>query len=136
MVRVHALIGIVLGSLVLAGCEHQSGAGAGSSTVGSAVAVGAGTGSEQGNATGPELDQSAQRRARDAELRALEHGRTGTPVTWRNGKVRGEVVPGPRYQVNAYNCRDYTHTVYGQGQSQSVRGTACRQPNGSWQPVT
>ena len=43
------------------------------------------------------FDQSSQRRARDAEIRALEHGRTGTPVTWRNGRLRGEVVPGQSF---------------------------------------
>ncbi|WP_421724218.1 hypothetical protein [Bauldia sp.] len=153
MARLKALVGVVFSAMMLAACNHTSGPGEGLGTVGGAVAggavggavsggepgavvVGAVAGGVIGNVIGAELDRSAQRRARDAELRALEHGRTGTPVTWRNGRVRGEVVPGPRYQVNAYDCRDFTHTVYGSGQPQSVRGTACRQPNGTWQSVS
>ena len=82
------------------------------------------------------LDPASQRRARAAELKALDQDRTGIPVHWRSGRVRGEVVPGPIYQVNSYSCRDYTHIVYRDGPPQRMRATACRQPNGSWEPVT
>src|SRR5690606_768448 len=49
-----------------------------------------------------------RRRAQEAEFQALEYGRPGTPVDWRGDRVgyRGEVVPGPRYRINAYDCRD------------------------------
>lgn len=129
MVRARVLTGIVLGGLALAGCEHRSDGAA-------ALSYGASAVDGAGNTVILALDPSAQRRAREAELRALQNGRTGMPISWRNGKVRGEVVPGPRYQVNAYNCRDYVHTVYGEGQPLRVRGTACRQPNGTWQSVS
>lgn len=82
------------------------------------------------------LDAASQRKARAAELKALDQPRTGIPVHWRSGRVRGEVVPGPTYQVNSYSCRDYTHIVYRDGPPQRMRGTSCRQPNGSWEPVT
>lgn len=153
MARVKALVVIAVGALALAGCNRTTGPGEGLGTLGGAVAGGvvggAVTGGEAGgivagalvggvlgNVIGSELDQSAQRRAREAEMRALENGRTGVPVAWRSGRYRGEVVPGAQYQVNTYNCRDYTHTIYGPGQPQVARAAACRQPNGSWQSVT
>ena len=44
----------------------------------------------------------------------------------------GNVVPGPAYQANGATCRQYTHTVYIDGTPQSARGTACRNPDGTW----
>lgn len=82
------------------------------------------------------LSTSAQKRASDAEARALEFGRTGIPVAWKDGKSRGEVTPGAPYQVNASSCRDYTHSVsIDGGPSVSGRATACRQANGTWQTI-
>jgi surface antigen len=45
------------------------------------------------------------------------------------------VVPGASYQVNAYDCREFTHTIYVDGEPQVARGTACRQEDGSWRTV-
>lgn len=89
-----------------------------------------------GTFAGQGLSSAAQKKAAEAEFRALEFGRTGIPVAWREGESRGEVTPGAPYQVNAANCRDYTHTVsIAGGPPLSGRGTACRQANGSWQTV-
>ena len=33
------------------------------------------------------------------------------------------------------SCRQYTHTVYIDGRPQTMRGTACRNPDGTWQAV-
>jgi surface antigen len=58
-------------------------------------------------------------------------------VAWRNpdsGRY-GSVVPGPAYQSNGMNCRQFTHTIYIDGRPQTARGTACRNPDGTWQPV-
>lgn len=82
------------------------------------------------------LSSAAQKKASEAEYRALEFGRTGIPVSWKEGGSRGEVTPGAPYQVNASSCRDYTHVVsIDSGPALSGRGTACRQPNGGWQTV-
>jgi hypothetical protein len=43
--------------------------------------------------------------------------------------------PGQAYQINSLVCRDYTHTVYIQGQPEVLTGTACRQPDGTWRNV-
>lgn len=82
------------------------------------------------------LSGPAQKKAAEAEIRALEFGRTGIPVPWKEGTSRGEVTPGALYQVNASSCRDYTHSVsIDGGPAVSSRATACRQANGAWQTV-
>jgi surface antigen len=59
-------------------------------------------------------------------------------VTWRNpdsGRY-GDVVPGPAYPGSGgVTCRQYTETVYIDGKPQSARGTACRNPDGTWTTV-
>ncbi len=47
----------------------------------------------------------------------------------------GSIVPGPAYEANGMNCRQFTHTIYIDGKPQTARGTACRNPDGTWQPV-
>jgi surface antigen len=39
------------------------------------------------------------------------------------------------YAQGALTCRQYTHTIYVNGQPQAARGTACKNPDGSWSPV-
>jgi len=68
---------------------------------------------------------------------ALERGPSGAPVSWRNpdsGRY-GSVVPGPAYQNAGRNCRSYTHTIYIDGRPETSRGTACRNPDGTWTPL-
>ncbi len=40
------------------------------------------------------------------------------------------------YQVNGAPCREYTETVYIDGKPQAARGTACRNPDGTWTAVS
>ncbi|MEM8839897.1 MAG: RT0821/Lpp0805 family surface protein [Pseudomonadota bacterium] len=72
--------------------------------------------------------------ARKAQADALDNGRTGTAVAWRNPRTgtAGEVVPGPDYSVNGRGCRDITHIVPKNGARSSVRNVACRDEQGSW----
>lgn len=87
---------------------------------------------------GRSLDDRARQRAEQAEYQALEYGRAGSPIDWQadRGGFRGEVTPGPRYRVNTYDCRDYSHKIWAGGDPQSARGTACRQAGGSWRPIS
>jgi len=142
MVRANALV--MLGALALVGCSQTAtGPGQAYGPTDGAVA-GAGreatstvlAGGVIGNVAGRTLDPTARRKAQEAEYQALEFGKTGSPIAWKSGAYHGEVVPGPPYQVNAYSCRDYTHTIYGSGQPQKARATACRPPSGRWQPVS
>lgn len=120
------LILIGISGLTLAACSTAGGGPPpGTGTTAAATAVPGGI----------VLDAGAEKAAREAEYRALEFGRTGVPVAWHKGSVYGEVVPGAKYQVNTFNCRDFTHMVASGGQKQTTRATACRQPDGTWQAV-
>jgi surface antigen len=68
----------------------------------------------------------------------LEHAPPNQPITWRDqgGAGRYEVIPSPAYQDRQGRyCREYQSTATIGGQSQPTYGTACRQPDGSWQIV-
>ena len=136
MARAWALLLVGLAGLTLAACNTVgNGASPGVTGTVPGASAEATTGLASG-AIGRDLDSASLKAAREAEFRALEFGRTGVPVPWRSGSARGEVVPGARYQVNTFNCRDFVHTVFANGTKQSARATSCRQPNGSWEPVT
>jgi surface antigen len=99
--------------------------------------IGATVGGLIGNRIGASLDDEDRKRAYAAQMQALESGPSGAPVAWRNpdsGRY-GNVVPGPAYQANGGTCRQFTHTVYIDGKPQSERGTACRNPDGTWRAV-
>jgi surface antigen len=90
-----------------------------------------------GNGIGTGLDDRDRQRAYDAELRALEQGEPGEPVGWRGAAGRyGTVVPGASYETRGARCRDYSHTIYSDGKPQAARATACRNPDGTWAPVS
>jgi len=103
-----------------------------------ATAIGALAGGLIGAEIGRSLDERDRQEALAAEYRALEFGRAGRPVAWRNdvSGIYGEVVTGPGYEVNALDCRDYTHTIYIDGRPRVARGAACRQPDGTWRIVS
>jgi surface antigen len=96
--------------------------------------LGAALGGVIGNRVGAALDEEDRRRAYAAQMQALESGPSGVPVAWRNPQtgIYGDVVPGPAYQISGAYCRQYTHTIYINGQPQTQRGTACRNPDGTW----
>lgn len=128
-------IGTVSGALVGGAIGNQFGSGGGRVA---ATAAGALIGGVVGQSVGRNLDDRERERAEQAEFQALEYGRPGSPVDWRGNRegYRGEVVPGPRYRVNAYDCRDYTHRIWIGGEPQVARGTACRQEDGTWRPIS
>jgi surface antigen len=112
-----------------------AGGGAGNRVAG--AAIGGVLGGLIGNRIGAALDDEDKQRAYEAQIAALDHGQSGAPVSWRNpdsGRY-GTVVPGPQFQQGGRNCRSYTHTVYIDGQPQTTRGTACRNPDGTWTAV-
>ncbi len=70
--------------------------------------------------------------------RTLEHAPSREPVRWVNPDTRAS------YEVEALGtwvdrsgryCREYQTTATVAGERQQVYGTACRQPDGSWQVV-
>ncbi len=92
-----------------------------------ATVAGALLGGLAGNQIGAMLDDNDRQRAAYAESRALG---SGAPTAWRNPQSGryGQINPGP---VQG-GCRNYTHTIYVDGQPQTARGSACRNPDGTW----
>lgn len=84
------------------------------------------------------LSGDDRRKALEAEYRALEYSAAGKVVSWTASEegASGEVVAAQPYQVGSQNCRQYTHNFILNGVPQTERGTACRNPNGSWTPLT
>jgi surface antigen len=124
------LVGALGGALI----GSQIGGGSGERVA--AAVAGAAIGGILGNRIGAAMDDEDKRRAYAAQMQALETGSSGAPVAWRNpdsGRY-GSVVPGPAYDQAGLQCRQYTHTIYISGQPQTARGTACRNPDGSWTP--
>lgn len=119
-----SVVGAVIGGVL--GSQFGQGSGRTAATIVGAVAGGA-----LGNAIGRDMDQTDRIRA----AQALEVSRTGEPVSWRNPDTGHEytVVPTRTYRTAEGPCREYTvNTVIG-GRPEKVYGTACRQPDGSWQ---
>ena len=125
------LVGALAGGLI----GSQFGGGTGERIA--AGLAGAAIGGLVGNRIGASMDDEDRRRAYAAQMQALESGRSGAPVAWRNpdsGRY-GSIVPGPAYEANGLQCRPYTHTIYIDGKPQVARGNACRNPDGTWTAV-
>jgi surface antigen len=126
--------GLVIGAVAGGILGNQVGRGTGRAV---ATVAGAVIGGIVGSEIGRSLDQQDRRLAQEAELEALERGRSGERMPWRNpdnGRF-GEVIPGTPYKRGYQDCRDYTHTIYIDGRPQAMRGTACRNPDGTWRNV-
>ena len=128
------------GTLIGAGLGGLAGSQIGHGTE-QLVAVGAGTllGALLGGEVGKSLDKSDQLYAERASHRALESGRSGQAVEWRNPDSGhgGSTTPQPAYQTqNGQYCREFTQTVLIGGREEQAYGTACRQPDGTWKVVS
>lgn len=91
-----------------------------------------------GGSIGAGLSETEKRSALEAEYKALEYTTSGQKVTWKGAQASryGEVVPAQPYRVGSQDCRQYTQTVFTGGAGVTARGTACRNTNGSWTPLT
>lgn len=98
------------------------------------AAIGGLLGGLVGNRIGAAMDEEDKQRAYAAQMDALERGRSGVATSWKNPDSGhyGAVVPGPAYSDRGRNCRSYTHTIYINGRPETARGTACRNPDGTW----
>lgn len=91
-----------------------------------------------GQKLGKSLAASDRQPALEAEYKALEATQAGQAVAWANAATGhgGSVTAAQPYRVGSQNCRQYTHTFSLGVPAQSVRGTACRNSDGSWTPLT
>ena len=90
-----------------------------------------------GGSLGAGLSDDEKTRALEAEYRALEYAQAGQPVPWKgdSASVYGEAAAAQAYRVGSQDCRQFTQTVFRNGQSKIARGTACRNADGSWTPL-
>lgn len=127
-------IGQATGAIAGGVLGNQLGGGSGrvAATIGGAL-----VGGVIGSSIGTGLDNRSKEAALAAEYNALERGSAGQPVAWQgtNGTY-GQVVPQQPYQVGSQNCRRYTQTIYIDGSPQEASGTACRNPDGTWQTLS
>lgn len=126
--------GLVLGGVAGGIVGNQIGKGRGNVL---ATVAGAVVGGIVGSEIGRNMDARDRQLAQEAEFDALERGQSGAARQWRNpdnGRY-GEIVPSKPYKRGANDCRDFTHTIYIDGRPQQMRGTACRNPDGTWQNV-
>ena len=153
----------IVAALAVAGCDTTQGGvgGMGQKQTGGAVlgavgggllgstlgrgqgrlwAVGAGTllGAFIGSEVGRSLDKADQL----AAARAYEQANTapiGETITWRNPESGhyGTVTPSREGRTgDGRYCREYQSTIYVGGKYEEGVGTACRNPDGSWQIVS
>jgi surface antigen len=126
------LIGGVLGGAVGGVLGSNVGKGTGQT-----VAIVGGTilGVLVGGSIGRTMDQVDQ----NCVGQIMEHSPTGRAVEWQNPDtgVSYEVVPTQtRQDTQGRYCREYQTTATVGGRTQQVYGTACRQPDGSWQIIS
>jgi surface antigen len=105
----------------------QIGAGSGKTA---AIIGGALLGALVGGAIGADMDE--QDRLRTQQI--LETYPDASPSSWRNPNngYTYKVTPLYTYETAQGPCRDYETEAYIDGRRQSVRGSACREPDGTW----
>jgi surface antigen len=99
-----------------------------------AIAGGALLGILLGGAIGNAMDQLDER----CVGQVLEHAGSEQTVAWRNpdSGASYQVTPTRTWEEEGRYCREYTTTVRIDGRPQQAYGTACRQPDGSWERVS
>lgn len=125
------LLGAALGGLV----GSQIGGGSGKKF---AIAGGVLAGGFLGNNIGKKLDCADQDYHYDTTQSALEYKKTGGSAAWSNPDSghAGSVTPTKTYIASdGTPCREFTQTIYVDGQQETVTDTACRQSDGIWQIV-
>jgi surface antigen len=102
------------------------------------VAIGTLAGALIGQEVGRSLDRADRIAMENTAQESLEYSRTGVARTWRNPDSghSGSITPTRTFrEPEGRYCREYTQTVMIGGEEQKAYGTACRQPDGTWQIV-
>ena len=126
------LAGQVVGGAVGAVVGSQFGKGDGQ-------LIATGAGALIGVLLGGEVGRGLDSQDRACVGRTLETVTTGQTVAWQNPDTGADVRTTPRrtYQTDSGRyCRGYTTSASVGSRQQQVYGTACRQPDGSWEIVS
>ena len=128
--------GMILGGIVGAAIGSQVGGGKGRLA---AVGVGTLIGALVGRDIGRTMDEADRAYATGSFGHAMEYAPTCSTITWNNpgSGSNGRVTPIQTYEPEPGRyCREFQQEVVIGGQIQDAYGTACRQPDGSWEIVT
>lgn len=120
--------GMVIGGVLGGVLGSQVGRGDGRTT---AIILGTLAGAAIGGSVGHSMAETDKLKT----AHALENVRTGVPTSWRNPDTGNQyvVVPTRTYESAGSPCREYTIDAVVAGKKDKLFGTACRQPDGSWQ---
>jgi surface antigen len=120
--------GAVLGGIAGGIIGNQVGKGKGRTV---AIIAGSIAGAFIGGSIGKQMDENDRYRSQQA----LESNPVNRTSSWRNPDSGNsyEVTPTRTYESDSGPCREYTTEAVINGRSETVYGTACRQPDGSWQ---
>ena len=120
--------GQVLGAIAGGVLGSQVGGGSGKTA---ATIAGTLLGGFIGGNIGRQMDDGDRYRAGHA----LESTPTYQSSSWQNPDTgnRYAVTPTRTYYDSTRPCREYTTEAWIDGRKETIYGTACRQPDGSWQ---
>ena len=126
------LVGAALGGLV----GSQIGGGTGNK-----IAIGAGVlaGGYFGNKVSKAMSCADQEKHYTTTQDALETQKVGETSTWVNPDTghKGEVTPTRTYKGHEGSpCREFTQTIYVEGDYEQIDGKACRTQEGTWEVVS
>lgn len=150
------VIGVTALSLGLAGCtadgpKQSAGTFIGAATgalVGSqfgkgdgqlvGVAIGTLVGAQLGSHIGAKMDAKDRELANQTAFRSLEKQPDNVVSTWKNpnNSHSGNFVVTKTSEQGNKVCRDYSHTVFIDGEQEVLTGKACRQSDGTWKHVS
>ena len=125
--------GLLVGAGAGALAGSQFGGGKGQLAM---TALGTLIGATMGQSVGRSLDKADVLMAERTSGQALENYRTGETATWRNPDTghHGSFTPTTTYQqTDGSYCREFQQTITVGGEVHQGYGTACRQPDGTWQ---
>ena len=120
--------GTVLGGIAGGILGNQVGGGSGRTA---AIIVGTLAGAYIGGSIGQQMDDNDRYRSQQA----LESNPINRTSSWRNPDSGNsyQVTPTRTYETTSGPCREYTTEAVIDGRTETVYGTACRQPDGTWQ---
>ena len=120
-------VGTVLGGALGGLLGSQFGSGGGQLA---ATAAGALLGGLVGGNIGRSMDELDRHHANQA----LENANNGYTSSWENpdSGTRYAVTPTRTFESDGAPCREYTTEAWIDGEPETLHGTACRQPDGTW----
>lgn len=97
-------------------------------------ALGTVAGTVIGILVGREVGRSMDQADQQCTGQALERAAEGQTISWRNDQtgVRFQVTPTRTYRLGERHCRDYITRAEKGAASTELKGSACRNPDGSW----